>query len=108
MKNIKEGELYKIINIDGIEFIIKYGYYDEKERYSKYNEPIPIYPDFIKKPQYNKDGNPFVTHMQDRCKHYKGDDNLDSCYNCSYFIIKEDLIGVCKCKKTQKNKGENL
>ena len=102
MDNIKEGSLYKTITIDDKEFVIKYGYYDEKEKYSKYNEPIPIFPDFLNYPEYNKEGKPFVTHMQDKCIHYKGNENQETCYSCKYFQTKEDLIGICNCPK---NKG---
>ena len=41
MKNnqvIKEGDLYKVITIYGKTFELYYGYYEEKDRYSKYNE----------------------------------------------------------------------
>ena len=99
MEKIKPGDLYKTIEIDEVKFHIKYGYYDEKDKLSKYSEPIPIFPDFIKSPQYNRDGYLFVTHMQDRCIHYKGNDQNDSCYHCSHFEKREDLIGLCKCKE---------
>ena len=106
MKHIREGDLYKIINIDGIKFVIKYGYYDEKERHSKYNEPIPIYPNFNEKPQYSKCGKKFVTQMEDKCKYYDGDKNHDSCNKCKYFISKEDLIGLCNHNLNKQKKGE--
>ena len=102
MKKIKVGDLYKTIEIDQVIFHIRYGYYDEKDQYSKYSEPIPIFPDFINSPQYNHEGYLFVTHMQDKCKHYNGDSQNDSCYHCSYFEKKEDLIGLCKCKERKK------
>ena len=65
MDRIKEGSLYKSIDLHGTKFEIKYGYYDDKDRYSKYSELIPIFPDFIKNPIYTSKGQPFVTHMQD-------------------------------------------
>ena len=36
---IKERDLYKVITIYGKTFELYYGYYEEKDRYSKYNEP---------------------------------------------------------------------
>ena len=94
----KEGDLYKIIKVFDQEFEIKYGYYEELDRYSIFNEPIPIYPNFFKEPRYTKEGFPFVTHMQDKCIFYKGKENGDSCYNCLNFKKVEDLIGICKCE----------
>ena len=47
MGKIREGDLFKIIKILDHTFEIKYGYYEEKDKYSKYGEPIPIFPDFI-------------------------------------------------------------
>ena len=100
---MKEGTLYKSIKIDDVEFVIKYGYYEEKDRYSRYSEPIPIYPDFVKTPIYNKQGYPFVTHMQDKCIYYDAKKQLDYCYDCKHFKQKEDLIGICTCPFKRKN-----
>lgn len=102
MENIKEGSLYKSIDLHGTNFKIKYGYYDDKDRHSKYNEPIPIFPDFIKNPMYTNKGQPFVTHMQDKCIHYIGDESADSCYKCKHFVKGIDLIGICSCPINQK------
>lgn len=95
MGKIREGDLFKIIKILDHTFEIKYGYYEEKDKYSKYGEPIPIFPDFIINPKYTKDGHPFVTHMQDKCKHFKGNNKYESCYKCLYYKECEDLIGIC-------------
>lgn len=102
--NIKEGDLYKIIKISNIEFEIRYGYYEEADRYSKYNEPIPIYPDFIKNPQYTEEGFPIVTHMQDKCIYFKGNIKEDSCYKCVHYKEQEDLMGICNCISKIKNR----
>lgn len=106
MENIKEGSLYKSIDLHGTNFKIKYGYYDDKDRHSKYNEPIPIFPDFIKNPMYTNKGQPFVTHMQDKCIHYIGDESIDSCYKCKHFVKGVDLIGICSCPINQKKEGK--
>ena len=60
MNHIKEGDLYKIIDLYGTKFEIRYGYYDEKDRHSKYSELIPIFPDLYKNPKYTKEGFMFV------------------------------------------------
>ena len=95
MEKIKEGDLYKIIKISDKEFEIKYGYYEDDDRYSQYNELIPIYPDFIKKPEYTQEGFSIVTQMQDKCKYFKGNLNDECCYKCIHYKEKEDLIGIC-------------
>lgn len=109
ISRIVEGDLYKILSVDGVKFEIKYGYYEERDRVSKYNDPIPIYPDFIKEPKYNEKGQPFVTEMQDVCEHFKGRLLVDICCGCSHFKKGDDLIGVCLCEKKKRcRKGEKL
>ena len=95
MNQVKEGSLYKIIELYGNKFEIRYGYYQDIDRYSKYSEPIPIFPDFISNPVYANNGKMFVTHMQDKCINYEGNISNDSCYSCKYFNIGIDLIGTC-------------
>ena len=105
----KEGELFKVITAHGKSFELRYGYYDEQDRYSKYNEPVAIYPDFLANPEYTDDGIPFVTAMQDICKHFKlkdkkWDEGIDnSCFNCIHYEKCDELIGVCRCKARRKN-----
>jgi len=106
MDNIKEGSLYRLIDLYDTKFEIKYGYYDDNDRYSKYSEPIPIFPDFIKNPMYTKKGQPFVTCMQDKCIHYVGDKSIDSCYKCEHFVKGIDLIGTCSCPLNQKKEDK--
>lgn len=101
----KEGDLYKIITIFGKTFEIYYGYYEESDRYSKYSEPIEVYPDFIKNPEYTKEGTPFVTAIQNPCEYYeKINDTTDKCVDCKYFEKGEEMFGFCKCKARNKNK----
>lgn len=100
---MKEGELYKSVTVHGRTFELRYGYYDEKERFGRYSEPIPIYPDFTRDPQYTDDGQPFVTAMQDPCEHFIGRDRSIGCYGCSYFSDGDDLLGVCACKSNRRN-----
>ncbi len=94
---VKEGALFKSINVFGRIFDIYYGYYEERDRYSKYSELIPVYPDFIKNPVFSDDGFPFATEMQDICEHYIGEKDCESCYRCSHFTKGDELIGICRC-----------
>ncbi len=100
---IQEGMLYKEITVFDKTFKIYYGYYDEKDRTGKYNDPVPIFPNFKVKPLYTDEGYPFVTHMQDACEWYSGNIKTESCYSCAYFQQGEDLIGLCKCWKNKNN-----
>lgn len=95
----KEGELFKCVTVFGRDFKLYYGYYEEQDRYSKFAELIPVYPNFIKNPLYTGDGYPFATEMQDICEHYEGDSDSDVCYKCSHFKKGEELIGLCLCKE---------
>ena len=72
------------------------------DRVGKYNDPIPIYPNFSENPQYNNEGYPFVTEMQDTCVYYDGSKTQEFCRACSYFQAEEDLIGTCRCPKNEK------
>lgn len=101
--SINEGRLFKRIELRGRVFEIYYGYYEEKDRESPYNESIPIYPDFKKFPVYTDDGYAFVTAMQDKCTNYKGSPRADSCISCAYFKFGCDLIGICQNKNDKEN-----
>ena len=100
-KQAREGELFKVVHHEGRDFPIYYGYYDDKERQSKYNEPLPIYPDFRAHPAYTREGRPFVTGIQDVCEHYEGRSSEDGCHSCKYYCGGDDLIGVCKNEKNK-------
>ena len=99
VKDIKEGDLYKTVCVEGQSFDLYYGYYDDFERESALAEPIPIYPDFKKDPHYTARGEPFVTAMQDMCEcaQFKASGLYDECCgNCKHFRRGEELIGVCE------------
>jgi len=96
--SIKEGDHYKTLCVGGTTFDLYYGFYDEIERYSPYNELIPIYPDFSVCPQFTKEGFPFVTQMQDACEHFYGDPHARECHACHHFRHGDELIGICTCK----------
>lgn len=100
----KEGDLYRELFIREKTFVIPYGYYEDYERDSPFNDPIPIYPDFIKEPMYTSEGIPFATAMQDPCSRFTGKQEIqeESCLDCFYFLQCEDLIGLCRNPERQK------
>lgn len=98
----REGELYREIELHGKRFNIYYGYYDDKERKNPYNEPIPIFPDFIFSPEHTEDGYPFATAIQDTCESFEGEHNEDGCHGCRHYEGGDDLIGICRCPKRKK------
>ena len=101
----KEGDLFKVIELHGNRFEIRYGYYEEIDGQF---EPIEIYPDFLKDPVYTKDGYPFVTLMQAPCEHYKKctDDPDHDCSNCKYMERGEELIAVCRCPHRKRGSSD--
>lgn len=101
----KEGDLYKEVNICGTVFRLEYGYYESFEREGSLNDPMPIYPDFIKSPQYTAGGIPIITAMQNTCAFYIGKSDVDSsCSGCAYFKRNEDLFGLCDCPQRRQLK----
>ena len=94
-KQNKEGELYKIVNIKGKIFELRYGYYEEIDR--SHSEPDVIYPDLTAEPQYTPDGQRIVTQMQDACIYFKGKKDSESdCSQCAHFERDKDLFGICR------------
>ena len=100
----KEGDLFKIIQLHGKTFEIRYGFYEECDRHTQYAEPMEIYPNFIKEPQYTDEGIPFVTAIQIPCDYYYGKltDN-STCEECSYYRPGEELLGICTCPKNKRS-----
>lgn len=100
----KEGDLYKVITVFGKTFELYYGYYDERDRYSKYSTVMEIYPDFILNPIYTDEGLPFVTAIQEICEHYKkARDTTNRCVDCIHYQKGVELFGLCMCKERMKN-----
>lgn len=94
----KEGDLFKIIHLYGRVFEICYGFYEECDRHTRYAEPIEIYPNFIKEPQYTDDGIPFVTAIQTPCEYFSGLRNENStCEECASYRHGDELLGICLC-----------
>lgn len=97
-----EGDLFKIIHCFGQVFEIRYGYYEESDRHHPYAEPMEIYPDFIKQPQYTEEGIPFVTAIQNPCPHFMGKrDENTTCEECFFYRHCEELLGVCVCPENK-------
>ena len=106
MHPIRDGDLHRIVEIDGVEFKIYYGYLSESEK-DKGWKPYPVYPDFIKEPQYTKDGKAFATAFQDPCRHYAPRGTGESwCSNCELFMKKDTYIGICQCSYNKERKNE--
>ncbi|MBO5286801.1 MAG: hypothetical protein J6B34_01610 [Clostridia bacterium] len=98
---IKEGDLYKVVELFGRSFELRYGYYEEYER--DRTEPIPIYPDLKKHPVYTKDGIPFVTQMQELCEYGKSKFKEGCCVDCEFYKDGAELIGLCTNKNNKKS-----
>ena len=92
----KEGEIFKIIHLYGKTFEIRYGFYEECDRHTMFAEPMEIYPDFLKEPQFTDEGIPFATAIQTPCEHFSGrrDDN-STCEDCACYRSGEELLGIC-------------
>ena len=105
----KEGDLYKEITIGDKIFRLLYGYYESFERDNPANEPIPLYPDFIKEPQYTSEGIPIVTAMQNTCEFYNEQHDEDSsCSDCDFFQSSEELFGFCYCPENKRSCKERV
>ena len=100
MNKVKDGDLYKTVQLYGASFELRYGYYEEFERAA--GEPIPIYPDFRREPKYTPDGRHFVTQMQELCEHGASQFKEGCCADCRYYRDGEELIGVCDCPENRR------
>ncbi|MBE6925013.1 MAG: hypothetical protein E7466_07260 [Ruminococcaceae bacterium] len=99
----REGDLFKVIQCHGNTFEIRYGFYEECDRHALFAEPMEIYPNFIKEPQYTDDGIPFVTAIQLPCEKFSGEvDDNSTCEDCSHYQHCEELLGICTCPDNQK------
>lgn len=104
----REGELYKRIEFEETVFEIRYGFYEERDRHSQYAEPMEIYPDFLKEPQYTREGIPFATAFQNPCEYFGGNLNENStCEECASYRQVEELLGLCECPKNRRRIEEN-
>ena len=101
MKKIPEGSMYKTLTVFDHVFEIRYGYYEDFERGGAHCEPVPIYPDFRKKPLYTKDGFMFVTKMQELCPYGSSRFRDGCCADCPHYRHGEEMIGMCLCAENR-------
>lgn len=95
-REAREGDIYAEVEVFGKHFVLKYGYYDDKDRSGPADV---IYPDFEKEPLYTDTGEPFVTMMQDACKSFRGDAKRTAdtvCSECKYFLRGKEWFGLCR------------
>ena len=103
----KEGDLFKVIHLYGKTFEIRYGFYEECDRYNGFAEPMEIYPDFIKNPQHTDDGIPFITAIQNPCRHFGGElDANSTCEECPFYQNCDELLGICTCPQNRIDTGK--
>lgn len=101
MKNntlAKEGDLYKVYTVEEHTFEIRYGYYEQSER--GLIDPLPVFPDLVKRPAYTKNGRPVVTVIQVPCKYYAPHNKQHSeewCGDCMHYSDASREIAVCNC-----------
>lgn len=96
----REGDLYKVIDVEKNTFKIYYGYYEENERCKV--EPLPVFPDLKENPVYTARGYSIVTAIQQPCKHYSPRNKERSeewCGDCIYYLNGTDEISICGCKE---------
>ncbi len=104
----REGDLYKILEVEGTTFHILYGYYSDSER-SRW-EPAPIYPNFLRDPRFTHRGEPYARADQDVCRHYDPKPTVSGenwCNDCRHFQSGADIIGICKARARQENLRQN-
>ena len=100
----REGDLFKVIHLHGRIFEIRYGFYEECDRHNQFAEPMEIYPDFLKAPQYTDEGTPFITAIQIPCAHFtRTKDENSTCEECAHYRHGEELLGTCACPHNQKD-----
>ena len=97
-KEIKAGDLYKVITVAGHDFEIRYmdcGEFDSDQK----GKMIPDFPYFDEKMEYTDDGFPFTNKLNDDCRWYKSKAPKPdgTCSDCIYFKDAVEEIGVCRC-----------
>ncbi len=98
----QEGDLYKIYQVDGYTFEIRYGYYEENERGRV--EPLPIFPDFRKYPMYTSNGYPLASLIHGACEHYRSTKIKQEhhCGDCIHYSDPKGEVAVCRCEARRK------
>ena len=99
----KEGELYKVVEVGGHKFELRFGYYAEFER--ERGEPVVVYPDLTEYKLYTEAGQMLVTAIQDPCPYYKVPEEKardECCCDCEFYQFSGDDIGICSCSANDK------
>ena len=102
----KEGDLYRIYTVDDCTFEIRYGFYEEKERYLV--EPLPIFPDMVTAPVYTSDGVPVTAYVQAPCSYYNPcmpQQPEEWCGDCLHYDGGQKKMGRCLCPQRRKPYG---
>ena len=97
----REGDLYRIITVEGHRFELRYGYYAEFERGG---DPVVIYPNLMKERLYTSDGKMLACSVQEPCEHYLvpyGKEKNDCCDDCIYYSEPRDEISICLCEQNR-------
>ncbi len=108
MNNIRDGDLYKIIELGGRTIELRYGYYDPALDRGRI-DPMPIYPNFKKAPLYTADRYAIVTADQDVCEHFTPKPRISGegwCNDCEYLEKHEEFLGICRCPMNRERKNE--
>ena len=105
MMQHKEGDLYKVIELEGVRLEIRYGYYDPPLERGNI-EPMPIFPDLATDPLYTKEGYLLVTADQEICECFAPVASASEegwCHDCRHLTLYEECLGICKCEDKRKN-----
>ena len=98
--SVKNGELYKSVEVEGVRFDIYYGYESENVKRLGW-EPTPQYPDFNTQPTFSPQGKRFTLTYGEICNDYQPISKTTEricCQNCKLFNKKEEYIGLCESK----------
>lgn len=106
----REGDLYKVIDVEKNTFKIHYGYYEESERDKV--EPLPVFPNLKESPVYTADGKPIVTAIQEPCEYYSPlnkERSEEWCGDCISYLDADKEISICGCteRMLEQKKREN-
>ena len=94
----REGDLYKVIDVEKNTFKIYYGYYEENERCKV--EPLPVFTDLKENPVYTADGRPIVPAVQGPCEYsapINKERSVEGSGDCISYVVADKEIGICGC-----------
>ena len=100
-----EGQLYKIVQIDGHMFELRYGYHEDFER--EHCHPVVLFPDLENEPMFTQDGYRIVTAVQEPCRYYTVPAEQvpeQWCADCVYYPDVHQEIGICRSEEQREEK----